>query len=601
MLIDHSFTRSTKNFIQELRVNLTATLHRMQRSFKVTPISLRTVFLLTVFFIPYTLQAQIGTSVAWQNGVVSSADRYASEAGLEILRKGGNAVDAAVAVQFALAVTLPRAGNIGGGGFMVLQLRDGTSAALDFREKAPLAAHRDMYLNEDGVYESQKSKIGPLAAGVPGTVDGMINALERYGTLPLEIVMEPAINLARDGFLLPHSTAESLNRAKDQLSRFAGSEFTFLKPDGSDWMPGELFIQPNLAVTLQRIATLGRRGFYSGITARLIIEEMQRGGGLITMRDLRDYKSVWRKPVRATFRGYELVMMPPPSSGGIVMKQVLKMIDRSELDESSFNSSGYVHLVSEALKRSFADRNYWLGDPGFSNIPSDTLTSSHYLQSRMESFDPDSATDSGLISHGNVNITQNESDETTHFSIIDQHGNAAAVTTTLNGSYGSYVTVTGAGFLLNNEMDDFSAKPGVPNMYGLTGAEANSIEPGKRMLSSMSPLIVMRDGNIRFVAGGAGGPRIITSVLQNFLNMALFGMNAKEAITAPRFHHQWLPDEILVEGLWFSQDTIEKLNQMGHNVRRTGNLAIVHSIFIDNNGNYFGAADPRGPGYVAGY
>ncbi|MDX1590696.1 MAG: gamma-glutamyltransferase, partial [Balneolaceae bacterium] len=414
-------------------------------------------------------------------------------------------------------------------------------------------------------------------------------------------VMEPAITLARDGFLLPHSTAESLNRAKDQLSRFAGSEFTFLKPDGSDWMPGELFVQPDLAVTLQRIATLGRRGFYSGITARLIIEEMQRGGGLITMRDLRDYKSVWRKPVRATFRGYELVMMPPPSSGGIVMKQVLNMIDRSELDESSFNSSGYVHLVSEALKRSFADRNYWLGDPGFSNIPSDTLTSSHYLQSRMESFDPDSATDSGLISHGNINITQNESDETTHFSIIDQYGNAAAVTTTLNGSYGSFVTVTGAGFLLNNEMDDFSAKPGVPNMYGLTGAEANSIEPGKRMLSSMSPLIVLRNGNIRFVAGGAGGPRIITSVLQNFLNMVLFGMNAREAITAPRFHHQWLPDEILVEGLWFSQDTIEKLNQMGHNVRRTGNLAIVHSIYTDGNGNYFGAADPRGPGYVAGY
>ncbi|MDX1592333.1 MAG: gamma-glutamyltransferase, partial [Balneolaceae bacterium] len=322
----------------------------MQHRFNAIPISLRTVFLLTVFFIPYTLQAQIGAPVAWQNGVVSSADRYASEAGLEILRKGGNAVDAAVAVQFALAVTLPRAGNIGGGGFMVVQLRDGTSAALDFREKAPLAAHRDMYLNEDRVYESQKSKIGPLAAGVPGTVDGMINALERYGTLPLEIVMEPAITLARDGFLLPHSTAESLNRAKDQLSRFAGSEFTFLKPDGSDWMPGELFVQPDLAVTLQRIATLGRRGFYSGITARLIIEEMQRGGGLITMRDLRDYKSIWRKPVRATFRGYELVMMPPPSSGGIVMKQVLKMIDRSELDESSFNSSGYVHLVSEALK-----------------------------------------------------------------------------------------------------------------------------------------------------------------------------------------------------------------------------------------------------------
>ncbi|PWN06793.1 gamma-glutamyltransferase [Rhodohalobacter mucosus] len=545
--------------------------------------------------------AQVGNPVSWKNGVVSSADEYASKAGLEILQKGGNAVDAAVAVQFALSVTLPRAGNIGGGGFLVLHLQDGTAAALDFREKAPIAASRDMYLNENGEYVSRKSKIGHLAAGIPGTVDGMITALERYGTLPLEIVMEPAIRLAREGFILSHSAARSLNSASERLSEYRGSADAFLKPGGTPWEPGDLFLQPDLAETLERIATLGRRGFYSGITASLIVEEMKRGGGLITMRDLRDYRSIWREPVRTNFRGYELIMMPPPSSGGIVMTQVLGMINRPELDTTAFNSAAYIHLISEALRRSFADRNYWLGDPDFVPVPADSLTSPHYLRLRMQSFSPDTASDSERISHGDVIHTVQESSETTHFNVADRFGNVVSVNTTLNGSFGSFVTVTGAGFLLNNEMDDFSAKPGEPNMFGLIGAEANSIQGGKRMLSSMNPVIALKDGRFRFAGGAAGGPRIITAVLQNFLNMALFGMNAKEAIAAPRFHHQWLPDQILVENLWFSEDTIEKLNKMGHNVRRSGNLAIVHTIASDQEGNYVGAADPRGPGYVAGY
>lgn len=561
------------------------------------------VFLFMVLFFIFSqpLSAQIDNPVSWENGVVSSADRYASEAGLEILQKGGNAVDAAVAVQFALAVTLPRAGNIGGGGFMVLHLQNGTSAALDFREKAPYAASRNMYLNERGEYQSRESKIGHLAAGVPGTVDGMITALERYGTLPLEIVMEPAIRLAGDGFVLSHSAARSLNAASERFLEYRGSAAAFHNPDGGPWEPGDLFLQPDLAQTLERIATIGRRGFYSGITASLIVEEMQRGGGLITMRDLRDYRSAWREPVRADFRGYELIMMPPPSSGGIVMKQVLEMIDRPALDEASFNSAGYIHLVTEALRRAFADRNYWLGDPDFVSIPADSLTSPEYLQMRMQSFNPDTATDSDLIAQGNVIHEVSESSETTHFNVADRYGNVVTVNTTLNGSFGSFVTVTGAGFLLNNEMDDFSAKPGEPNMFGLIGAEANSIEAGKRMLSSMNPVIALHDGEFRFAGGAAGGPRIITAVLQNFLNLALFGMNAREAIAAPRFHHQWLPDQILVEGLWFSQDTIEKLRQMGHDVRPSGNLALVHTIMADGNGNYTGAADPRGPGYATGY
>lgn len=566
------------------------------------PSPLRSLFALSLFFllIPLSLIAQIHEPPTFQNGVVSSADRYASEAGLDILKQGGNAVDAAVAVQFALAVTLPRAGNIGGGGFMVLRLEDGSVKMLDFREKAPHNAYREMFLDDEGEFDPDKSQVGGLASGVPGTVDGMISALERHGTLPLEVVMEPAIRLAMDGYRLSRSQARSLNNAAENLARFEGSKNAFLRPDGESWSEGDLFVQSDLGQTLTRIARMGRRGFYSGITANLIIQEMQRSGGIITMRDLRDYRSEWREPVKTSFRGYDLYMMPPPSSGGLVMKQVLGMIDDRLDDEPGFNSAEYVHLVSEALRRAFADRNYWLGDPDFTDIPQDELLSESYLQSRMESFDPDRATSSEEISHGEFS-SWSEAFETTHFNVVDSRGNTVAVNTTLNGSFGSYVTVTGAGFLLNNEMDDFSAKPGEPNMFGLIGAEANSIEPGKRMLSSMSPTIAVKDGQTRFVGGGAGGPRIITATLQNFLNMALFGMNATEAVTAPRFHHQWLPDRLLVEPLWFSPDTLEKLREKGHEIQYVNSLALIHTIMIDEDGRLTGAADSRANGAVLGY
>lgn len=547
-----------------------------------------------------TAAAQVATPTPYYNGVVSSAETHASEAGLEILKNGGNAIDAAVAVQFALAVTLPRAGNIGGGGFMVLHLADGSVKTLDFREKAPHRSFRDMFLDDDGEYDSAKSRVGGLASGVPGTVDGMITALERHGTLALEVVMEPAIRLARNGYRLTHSQARSLNNASERFKNFEGSRKIFLKENGQEWKEGDLFIQTDLAETLTRIATMGRRGFYSGLTARLIVDEMQRTGGIITMRDLRDYSSEWREPLKATYKGYELFMMPPPSSGGIVMKQVLNMIGELDKENIGFNSAEYIHLLSEAFRRSFADRNYWLGDPDFVEVPVEKLTEVQYLKSRMENFNPDLATKSNEIAHGEWNITS-ESYETTHFNVIDSNGNAVAVNTTLNGSFGSFVSVSGAGFLLNNEMDDFSAKPGEPNMFGLIGAEANSIEPGKRMLSSMSPTIAVKDGKPRFIGGGAGGPRIITATLQNFLNMAVFEMDAIQSISAPRFHHQWLPDRLVVEGLYFSPDTIHKLEIKGHEVQKIGNIALIHSIFIDSNGVIYGASDPRTTGSVKGY
>jgi gamma-glutamyltranspeptidase / glutathione hydrolase len=546
------------------------------------------------------LTAQVSNPVPYRNGVVSSADELASAAGLEILKQGGNAIDAAVAVQFVLAVTLPRAGNIGGGGFMVLHLADGTVTTLDFREKAPGAATRDMYLDRNGEYLSEKSKIGPLAAGVPGTVDGMISALERYGTLPLEIVMEPAIKLAEEGYRLTASQAESLNRASNRLRQFEGSRQIFVKKNGTEWNTGDHFVQTDLAESLNRIAIMGRRGFYAGLTARLIVNEMQRTGGIITMRDLREYRSVWRDPLKSEFRGYDIFMMPPPSSGGVVMDQVLKMIDIVNPDSLEFNSAEYIHLLTEAFRRSFADRNFWLGDADFMDIPIEKLTAINYLTERMSDFSTDYATASEDVTRGDI-YSAAESFETTHFNVVDKHGNAVAVNTTLNGSFGSYTTVTGAGFLLNNEMDDFSAKPGTPNMFGLTGAEANAIAPGKRMLSSMSPTIAVKDGIPRFIGGGAGGPTIITATLQNFLNMALFDMNAIQSISAPRFHHQWLPDRLMIEGLYFSPDTIRKLGEKGHTVLKSGNIALIHTIMIDQNGLIYGASDPRGNGSVKGY
>lgn len=553
----------------------------------------------TLLLTTQTLTAQVLTSKSYENGMVVSADYHASEIGKKILQQGGNAVDAAVAVQFALAVTLPRAGNIGGGGFMVVHLANGETNTLDFREKAPERATRNMYVR-NGEFKSELSWEGILAVGVPGTVDGMIKALERYGRLPLDMVVQPAIDLARKGYNLSYTQAQDLNNHKDTFKKYQASAKYFTTGDSSLFREGDLFVQKDLAETLERIARFGREGFYSGPVADAIVNEMERYRGLIGYRDLRNYESVWRDPVVAEFSGYELHIMPPPSSGSIAIAQILEMIDDYPLKEMGHNSAEYVHLVSEAMRRAFADRSHYLGDPDFVDIPMEELLSEEYNNRRMTSFRDNSVTSSESLEHGEI-AGFVESSETTHFSIVDKDGNAVAVTTTLNGSFGSHVSVSGAGFLLNNEMDDFSAQPGEPNAYGLIGAEANAIEPGKRMLSSMSPTIVTKDGKIDMVLGAAGGPRIITATLQSFLNKAVFGMRSQQATAQPRFHHQWLPDMLFFDDFGLSPDTQKALEERGHRLFPMPGVGRAHNIYVDQNGNLNSGVDPRGDGHAAGY
>ena len=552
------------------------------------------------------LFAQFIGAEPFTNGVVSSADIRASQAGVEIMQRGGNAIDAAVAVQFALAVTTPRAGNLGGGGFMVYRNTKGEVFTLDFREKAPAMAKKTMYQDDDGNVLSEASKIGGLASGVPGSVDGMISALERYGSLPLEVVMEPAIRIASQGFTLNHIQAADLNAHAELFEQFDASSTLFLRGDGRAWKAGDLFIQEDLAQTLTRIASLGRDGFYAGPTAAAIVREMRRQGGIITLADLRDYESVWRDPISVRFHEFTLHLMPPPSSGGVVIQQVLRMLgimaeanSNPVLKQLQFNDATTIHMLSEASRRAFADRNYYLGDPDFTDIP-DSLLAYEYLRDRASSFRKDRVTPSDSLSHGDP-VSFFESDETTHFSVIDRDGAAVAVTTTLNGSFGSGVTIAGAGFLMNNEMDDFSAKPGVPNMFGLIGAEANSIAPGKRMLSSMTPMIVESGDRVVLATGAAGGPRIITAVLQQFLNLALFDMDPVQSVYAPRVHHQWLPDILYAEPFAISGDTRRILESYGHRIEVRATVGRIHSVFTGLDGLRYGVADPRGEGDVAGF
>ncbi|MEX0610227.1 MAG: gamma-glutamyltransferase [Balneolaceae bacterium] len=561
---------------------------------------LKIIYLL-ILFIPLTetAEAQVLNSKSYEKAMVVTADKFASEVGKGILQKGGNAVDAAVAVQFALAVTLPRAGNIGGGGFMVVHLANGETAALDFREKAPQRATRDMYLR-NGEFDRNLSWEGILAVGVPGTVDGMITALERYGRLPLDVVIQPAIDLAKNGYPLSFSHAESLNNRRRTLEKYAASKKYFTTGDDTEFKEGDLFVQPDLAETLERVSRFGREGFYSGPVADAIVNQMKRDGGLIDYNDLHAYKSKWREPLKTTFKEYELFIMPPTSSGGIAVAQMLEMIEEYPLKEMGHNSAEYVHLISEAMRRAFADRSYYLGDPDFWDVPQEELMSTEYNQGRMANFSPDSITPSSTFSEGKIQGFA-ESSETTHFSVVDEEGNAVAVTTTLNGSFGSHVSVDGAGFLLNNEMDDFSAQPGVPNTFGLLGGEANAIEPGKRMLSSMTPTIVTKDGDVQMVIGAAGGPRIITATLQSFLNVAVFGMRSQQATAAARFHHQWFPDLLHIDDFGLSTDTKSILMDKGHNILELPTIGRAHNIFIDRNGNRTSGVDPRGDGYAAGY
>lgn len=531
--------------------------------------------------------------------MVVTADKYASEIGKQILQQGGNAVDAAVAVQFALAVTMPRAGNIGGGGFMMIRLANGETAALDFREKAPESANRNMYMR-NGEFNSDLSWEGILAVGVPGTVDGMVKATERYGRLPLDVVIQPALKLAREGYPLSYSEAQDLNNHKETFKKYQASAEYFTTGDTTLFEEGDLFIQKDLSETLERISRFGREGFYSGPVADAIVNEMERYRGLIGYRDLRNYESKWRDPVEVEFRDYKLHIMPPPSSGSVAIAQILNMIDDYPLAEMGHNSAAYIHLVSEAMRRAFADRSFYLGDPDYWKVPMQTLLSEDYNDERMQNFDPDNITPSSTLSHGEI-AGYHESTETTHFSIVDNDGNAVSVTTTLNGSFGSHVSVTGAGFVLNNEMDDFSAQPGEPNAYGLIGAEANAIEPGKRMLSSMSPTIVTKNGKVNMVLGAAGGPRIITATLQSFLNRAVFGMRSQQATAAPRFHHQWLPDVLFVDDFGLSPDTEMLLKSKGHKIFELPGIGRAHNIFVDQEGMLNSGVDPRGDGFAAGY
>ena len=495
------------------------------------------------------------------SGAVASRSPLATEVGVRVLGEGGNAIDAAVAVGFALAVVHPSAGNVGGGGFMVIRLANGELIANDHRETAPAKAHRDMYLDEDGEVVEGLSTASHLAVGVPGSVDGLLGILARYGTVSRAKVIAPAVALARDGFALPADLAGQFARLRKAVEPYPASLAKFTRADGTPWEAGDVFRQPDLAATLVRIAEHGRAGFYEGTTADLIVREMARGGGLISHKDLADYRSVWREPIVGTYRGHQIVSMPPPSSGGALLVQMLNMLEPYDLAALGRGSAGAVHLMVEAERRAYADRAEHLGDADFYAVPLEMLMDKDYARRRFADFDPSAASRSVDIGAGRWPA---ESPETTHVSVMDGAGNAVAYTTTLNLGYGSKIVVAGGGFLLNNEMDDFSSKPGAANAFGLIGGDANAIAPGKRMLSSMTPTVVLQDGEPVLVTGSPGGSTIITTVLQVVTNVIDHGMDVAAAVAAPRFHHQWLPDRIRYEPGAISDDALSELRAVGH-------------------------------------
>ncbi|RNI31680.1 gamma-glutamyltransferase [Rufibacter latericius] len=529
--------------------------------------------------------------------MVVSAHPEASRIGLEILRKGGNAYDAAVATGFALAVAFPVAGNIGGGGFLVYRKQDGEVGALDYREKAPKAASRDMYLDAQGNVIADASTLGHLAVGVPGAVDGMVAIHQKLGSLRWAQVIQPAIDLARKGVVLTEREASMLNGAKESFLK--ANKFIPNVVRDTPWQKGDVLPMPELARTLERIRDKGRVGFYEGETADLLVKEMKRGGGIISHQDLKEYQSVWRPVVTGTYRGYKVISMPPPSSGGIALLQLLQMVEPFDLGKWGWQQANTVHVMTEAQRRVYADRATYLGDPDFVQVPMASLLNPAYLKNRMVTFDMGKATPSTQVGAGQ--LVAKESDQTTHYSIVDQWGNAASITTTLNGGYGSKVVVEGAGFILNNEMDDFSAKPGVPNMFGLIGGEANAIAPGKRMLSSMTPTILEKDGKLFMVVGTPGGSTIITSVFQAILNVVDHGMSMQQAVAAPRFHHQWLPDRIEPEPAAISSQVRESLQKKGHTLQNRSNYGAVDGILKGKDGKWEGGADPRGDDTALGY
>ena len=531
--------------------------------------------------------------------MVVATDEIASQVGIDVLQAGGNAVDAAVAVQFALAVVNPEAGNIGGGGFMVLRMADGTEAALDYREKAPLAATRDMFLDADGAL-TDKSLVGHLAAGVPGSVSGMWIAHERFGTMPWLDVVAPAIELA-DGFEVAQRFQWSMTPTRvEALAAFEASATQFLPTEGAPPAVGDTLRQPDLAATLRRIRDQGTAGFYTGETADLIVAEMERGGGIITFEDLARYEAVWRDVISFTYRGHRIVSMPPSSSGGATMAEMANILELYDLGSLPWHGPEMIHLYAEAWKRAYADRNHYLADPDFVEMPLERMTSRAYADERATTIRPDVATPSAQIGPGLGGPREGEN--TTHYSIVDQAGNAVAVTTTLNSLFGSKVTVTGAGFLLNNEMDDFAAKPGTPNQYGLVQGENNAVAPGKRMLSAMTPSIVVGpNGDLRMVTGTPGGSTIITTVFQTISNVLDYGMNVVEAVNAPRVHHQHLPDRIQYEQAGLEPATVLELKRLGHTlVERSGVSGDAQMILVTD-GVLTGWSDRRRGGRAIAY
>ena len=531
------------------------------------------------------------------SAMVVSAHPLASRVGVEIMRKGGNAIDAAIATQFALAVVYPSAGNIGGGGFMVLRKNDGTVDALDYREKAPSAASTNMYLNEVGGVVAGLSEKGHLAHGIPGTVAGLEAAHSKYGTLPWKDLVQPAIDLALNGFTLTKHEANDLNSIQEDLKEYNSIEPEFLIKD--EWKAGDSIWFVDLGHTLERIRDHGAKGFYEGKTADDIVAEMKRGNGLISYEDLINYNVVWRQPLIAGYKEFKIISMPPPSSGGVALVQLLKSVEPYPVADWGHNSAKTAHLLTEAERRAYADRAVYLGDPDFYSVPVEELTNNLYINQRMSNFDPEEATPSLNVKEGT--FTMVESEQTTHLSIVDSQGNAVAVTTTLNDSYGSKVVVGGSGFILNNEMDDFSAKPGVPNMYGAVGGEANKIEPHKRMLSSMTPTILEKDGKLFMVVGTPGGTTIITSVFQTILNITEHKMTMQEAVSARRFHSQWVPDSLQTEKGAFSTEDSIKLVKIGHAFKSRGGLGRVDAILVMPDGRLEGGADPRGDDTADGF
>lgn len=541
-------------------------------------------------FTSYNITKQVFADSA----MVVSAHPIATQIGVDILKAGGNAVDAAIAVQFALAVCYPAAGNIGGGGFMVYRDKAGNVTTLDYREMAPSKATEKMFLDKNGNAVADKSVYGQLASGVPGSVAGMYEAFQKYSQLKdWKKLVQPAIDVAYNGFLLTDREIDALNDMDTIFQKVNGrkTEFNFKK-----WKKGDILIQKDLAKTLTLIRDNGLDGFYKGSVADLIVSEMGNIG-LITHEDLINYKAIWRAPIHFNYKGHKIYSMPPPSSGGIILNQLLKSIEPYDIKAMGFQSPEAVHLMVEAERRAYADRSKHLGDADYFKVPQDQITDSIYIAHRMMDFNASKATLSANISAGIVK----ESEQTTHLSIIDKDGNAVAVTTTLNGSYGSCVVVKGAGFILNNEMDDFSVKPGTPNLYGLVGAEANKIEAGKRMLSSMTPTIVEKNGKVKMIVGTPGGSTIITSVFQTIVNVLDFDMSASKAVSSPRFHHQWLPDSIQIEKDCLSDETKSKLESFGHRFKPRGNIGRVEAILVNDDGKIEGAADTRGDDDAKGY